>query len=136
MFAVVFVLMWVAYALFGASGSFQPGSWDVSGLWIVVTVVVGLGAAIAGGFVCALIARDPRGPKWLVAVVVALGILFAIPVLTGAGAAATGGPRPEDVPMFEAMMNAIQPVWVALLNPLLGAVGVLVGARMHAGGQA
>ncbi len=87
-----------------------------------MTVVVGLGAAIAGGFVCALIARDPRGPKWLVAVVVALGILFAIPVLTGAGAAATGGPRPEDVPMFEAMMNAIQPVWVALLNALLGAV--------------
>jgi hypothetical protein len=38
--------------------------------------------------------------------------------------------------MFDAMSNAIQPVWVALLNPLLGAVGVLIGARMRSGGTA
>lgn len=28
------------------------------------------------------------------------------------------------------MQNARQPMWVALLNPLLGAIGVVVGARM------
>ncbi len=128
MFAVVFMLMSLAWVALGAGGSFQPGSWNVSWTWILVTVVVGLVAAIAGGYLCALIARDPRGPKWLVGVVVVLGILMAIPVITGGGDVAAAGPRPETMPMFDAMSNAIQPVWVALLNPLLGAVGVLIGS--------
>jgi len=35
--------------------------------------------------------------------------------------------------MFDAMSNGKQPAWVAVLNPVLGVIGVLVGVRMHAG---
>ncbi len=129
-FAVVFALMSLGYVVLGAEGSFQPGSWDISRIWIATSIVVGLLAAIAGGYVCAMIAKDPRGPLGLIALVVVLGIAFAIPVLTGGGAAAAG-PRPDAVPMMDAMANAVQPAWVALLNPLLGAVGVWLGARLH-----
>ncbi len=129
-FVAVFVLMTLAWMALGPAGSFQPGSWDVTGTWIVVSVVVGLVAAIVGGYVCALIAKDPRGPKALVGVVVVLGILFAIPVLTG-GADVAAGPRPDVVPMMDAMQQAKQPAWVALLNPVLGAIGVLIGARLR-----
>jgi hypothetical protein len=34
---------------------------------------------------------------------------------------------------MEAMQNAKQPAWIVLLNPLLGAAGVLVGARLKRG---
>lgn len=130
MFALLFVVFSAAYMTLGASGAFQPGSWNPSGGWIALTIVLGFGAAIAGGYVCATIARDRRGPLGLVGLVIVLGVLSAIPALTG-GDPAAAGPRPETVPMFEAMSNAVQPAWVALLNPVLGAVGVLVGARIR-----
>ena len=113
----------------GANGAFQPGSWYPSGGWIALTIALGFGAAIAGGYLCAAIARDSRGPLGLVGLVIVLGVLSAIPALTGSDPVA--GPRPETVPMFEAMANAVQPAWVALLNPVVGAVGVLVGARVR-----
>lgn len=129
MFVTVFALMSAGYVVLGAAGSFQPGSWDVSAVWVVVSIAVGLAAAIDGGFVCAIIAKSPTGPKALVAVVVILGIALAIPVILASGAEPQG-PRPETVPMFDAMMKARQPIWVALANPFVGAVGVTIGARL------
>ncbi|NNG17234.1 MAG: hypothetical protein HKM89_12210 [Gemmatimonadales bacterium] len=130
MVIVVFVLMSLVWMVMGASGAFQPGSWDVSAGWIVGSIIVGLVAAIIGGYVCALVAKDPRGPKALVVVVVILGIVFAIPVLTS-GAEAPTIARTETISMMDAMQNAQQPVWIALLNPILGAIGVLIGARLR-----
>ena len=130
MFALLFIVFSAAYFALGANGAFQPGSWNPSGGWIALTIVLGFGAAIAGGYLCATIARDRRGPLGLVGLVIVLGVLSAFPAVTGADPAAAG-PRPETVAMFEAMSNAVQPVWVALLNPVLGAVGVLVGARIR-----
>jgi hypothetical protein len=61
--------------------------------------------------------------------VIVLGAVFAYPALAG---------RPDDRPtartgevgMMEAMMNARQPAWIALLNPVIGVVGVWIGARL------
>ncbi len=72
------------------------------------------------------------GPNILIGIVIVLGVVFAIPVLTGSTDVATTA-RPDTVTMMEAMSNARQPTWIALLNPLLGAVGVLLGARMYKG---
>jgi hypothetical protein len=62
-----------------------------------------------------------------------LGVVFAIPVLTAApDAMAALGPRPDEIPMMDAMSRAQQPVWTALLNPVLGVAGVWLGARKPA----
>ncbi|HEX9691651.1 MAG TPA: hypothetical protein VGA22_06095 [Gemmatimonadales bacterium] len=126
----VFALFSLAWVLLGAEASFVPGSWEVSGAWLAASVIVGVIAAVVGGYVCAAIARDPRGPRVLIVVVLVLGILFALPVLLGAGPEATGA-RPATVTMVEAMSNARQPVWIALLNPVLGMIGVYGGARLR-----
>lgn len=38
--------------------------------------------------------------------------------------------RTADVCTLEAMKHARQPVWVSAINPLIGAAGVLIGARL------
>jgi len=130
MFVLVFILFSGAYLMLGTGGSFAAGSWDVSLAWVVISLLVGIAAAVAGGWVCATIAKDLRGPRALAIVVVVLGLLMALPVLLGTGEAAAVGARPETVGLIEAMQNAKQPTWIALLNPLLGAVGVLIGAGL------
>ena len=46
---------------------------------------------------------------------------------------ASGGPdevRGSEVGNLEAMTKAKQPAWTALLNPLIGVAGTLVGGRL------
>ena len=130
MAVVVFVCMSVAYLLLGTEGSFRAGSYEVSGAWLVVTLVVGLGAAILGGFVCAAIAKTARPTRVLAAVVLVLGLAMAMPALTDSDPG-DERVREGEVAMFDAMQEARQPNWVMLLNPLIGAIGVLVGAGLR-----
>jgi hypothetical protein len=90
---------------------------------------LGVAASVAAGYLCALIARSGRAVQALAGVVLVLGLLFAIPVLRASDAAPTA--RAGDVPNMEAMQQARQPRWVALVNPFIGAVGVLVGAGVQ-----
>lgn len=128
MFAGVVVLMSVFWMAVGADGAFQPGSWEVSGTWSLGSIVVGLVAGIVGGLVCGKVASDSRGVWMLIVLVVILGVATAM--TDAPAAAAAGGVRPADVAMTEAMMSAQQPAWLAWLNPVLGAVGAFLGARL------
>ncbi|UCF20320.1 MAG: hypothetical protein JSU87_02615 [Gemmatimonadota bacterium] len=135
MAVVVFICMSVAYLLLGTEGSFKAGSYEVSGAWLVVTVVVGLGAAILGGFVCAAVAKTVTPPRVLAAAVLVLGLAMAMPALTESDADVRRV-REGGVAIIDAAQEAIQPGWVALLNPLIGAIGVLVGAGLRRGERA
>ncbi len=128
MFALVFGCFTAAFLILGPNGAFEPGTFDISPTWIVVWFVVSLAAAIAGGFVCARISKMPKPPIVLAGIVFVLGLLSAIPVLT---TTVETRERPAEVSNMDAMMNARQPTWIALATPVLGAFGVLVGARMR-----
>jgi len=129
MFIVVFATFSGAYLAMGTDGAFKAGSYEVTPLWLGVSFVLSLIAAIAGGFVCAAIAKNPKATMALAGLVLILGILFAIPVLTASN---EGRPqvREASVGNMEAMTNARQPGWVAVLNPIIGAIGVMLGARL------
>ena len=127
-FLVVFILMSLAWLLLGADGAFRPGVWDVTGMWIALMLLASLLAGLAAGFSVGRIAKDGRAPLALAGFVLLMGLVLAWPVLSGAAPAALT-PRPEQLPMFEAMSQGQAPLWVALLNPVLGALGVVLGAR-------
>lgn len=129
MVAFVFLTFSLAYRLLGADRAFQPGTYDVTTLWIVTSFVLGLAGAILGGYVCEAISRTPKAAKVLAVLVLVLGFAFAVPVLTNTNPAP---PREGAVSNAAAMQNAKQPGWVALLNPLFGAIGVLIGAGARA----
>ena len=126
MFCVLFLVFTGAYFAIGADRAFLPGSYDASMLWNVLSIVLGFAAAVIGGMVCMMIAKDARGPKWLAVLVFVIGVAFAIPVLRQSP---VSEPRPAGLSMMEAMGKARQTPWTALLNPVIGVIGVLVGGR-------
>jgi hypothetical protein len=131
MAVAVIAIFWAAYPVLGVDRLFEPGTFDAAQGWITLSFAIGLIAAMAGGNVCGRIAPATAAPVWLAAIVLVLGGLMAIPVVAN-GETGRGGARPAVITMSDAMAQAKQPVWVALLNPLVGAFGVLVGAGTRA----
>ncbi len=132
MFAAVFLALTVIYLLMGADNAFQPESFAPSMIWLVIMTIVSFGAAVLGGLVCARIAPNSRAPIGLVVLVVVMGLISA------AGSFQAPDPdvstvRDGKLGNMEAMMQARTPAWVAILNPVIGAVGVMVGARRKNG---
>lgn len=129
-FLVVFLTFSAAYLALGTERALQPGSYEPSTSWLVVSFVLGFLGAAAGGCTCVWIARKVTPAYVLAGLVIVLGVAMA-------GAVALAPPdtlptvRSGDVPNMEAMRNARTPLWVALVNPFLGAAGVILGARMR-----
>lgn len=127
----VFLTFSAAYLLMGTGGAFKPETYEVSNLWLVTSFVLSLVAAVLGGYACAAVARGGRAPLALAVLVIVLGVLAAVPALRAANAGRDRLTRPAEVSNMEAMQNAVQPGWVALLNPFIGAAGVLLGASLR-----
>lgn len=132
--AFVFVSFSLVYLAMGPDTANRPNSYEVSAVWVAVSFVLGFVAALAGGWVAAVISHRTSGPKVLAALVLLLGLVMAISMVTSTQAQ-TAGPRPADVGAMEAMQKSITPVWVGLLNPLVGAAGVLLGGRFGRRGR-
>jgi hypothetical protein len=130
MAVLVFATFTGAYLAMGTEGAFRPGSFDVSALWIAVSVALSLAAAIAGGWLCAFVGRRRGAAIALAAVVVVLGLAVAALEFTHSGERVPAA-RSGDIGNLEAMQMAHQPPWLTLLNPFLGAAGVLLGARFR-----
>jgi hypothetical protein len=126
--AAVMVALSIAYFTIGADRAFRPGSYDVTGLWLVVSTVLSMGAAVLGGWLAVRVGRTMRAPVSLAIVVVVAGIVLALPTLN---APPSGEVRTSDVGNTEAMMKAQQPPAVSILNPIIGGIGVMIGARLR-----
>lgn len=127
MLFVVFCMFALAYPLVGVDLLFQPGSYQAAAGWITLSLVFGMMAAMSAGQAATRIAPDTQAPMWLSAIVLVLGLLMAVPVVMSANYT-RGGKRPANVSMSDVMAHAEQPLWAALLNPLVCAAGVLIGA--------
>lgn len=128
MFAFVFATFSIAYLAMGTERAFQPGSYAVTGLWLLTSFVLSFVAALVGGRVCARIGRGRKAVVGLAGLIVLLGLVLAIPALKAPDDPAAMQ-RSGDVANFGAMQQAKQPKWVALLTPFVGAIGVILGGK-------
>jgi cytochrome bd-type quinol oxidase subunit 2 len=133
MFIFLFAAFTGCYFALGAEGAFQTDSYNVSTIWIGLTVVVCLVAGIIGGLLCAVISKSQRTCQIFAFIVLFLGLLACIPAMQRSPDAPNV--RAGEVSNFEAMGLAISPMWVHLLTPVISAAGVLLGARMKARGN-
>jgi hypothetical protein len=95
----------------------------------VLSLILGLIAAIIGGLVCMLIAKDKSAALWLAGLVLVLGIVLAIPQF-GVSEEEMNKVREGNVDNMEAMQNAKQLPIALILNPIIGAIGVIAGSRL------
>lgn len=130
MFAFVFITFTILYFILGAEGSFESGTYEVSPIWIVISFMLGLAAAVLGGYICVLIAKNQKAALVLAGLVLVLGIAMVIPAL-GDAKNDVQEMRSADVPNLEAMQKAKQPPIVLLLNPIIGAFGVFAGSKLR-----
>ncbi len=130
MIAFVFISFYLLYLILGTEGSFEAGTYEVSPVWIVMSIIIGLIAAVLGGYVCTLIARSKKPVIVLAGIVWILSVIMAIPSL-GTTEEEIIKKRSTDISNGEAMQNAKQPVALLLLNPFIGALGVLAGSKLH-----
>lgn len=136
-YVVVFILVFATFSLaflaLGTNATYKTGTYDVSMLWIVISTVLGFGAAVAGGFIAKQIDGTGKGVTGLAGFMFLAGILLAIAALFMPNPAANE-PRPDNVANLEAMAKSQTPHWVNFLNPIIGAAGALVGGRLRKSG--
>ena len=126
-FVAVFITYSLAFLILGVDGSYQEGSYNVSGLWIIVSLVLSFVSAAVGGYVCKLIARQDQAVKILAVVALVLGLLMAF---SEASKEHEDLARPDDVAVMEAMMKSVQPPWVGFVVTLIQVGGILYGGRL------
>ena len=125
----VMVALTLLYLVLGADGSFKPNSYEVSLSWALATTAVGFVAGALGGYACVAIAQRFRAALYLAVLVVVLGAISGVMAMSSEKVDL--GPRSSELSSFEAATKAQQPLWAVLLNPVIGVVGVLAGARLR-----
>jgi hypothetical protein len=128
LFVIFMVIFTGLYFALGVERVFQTDSYEVSMLWIVLTLVIGFLVSIFSGYLCAAISKS-----WRTCQVFAL-IVFLVSLIQCWSALKRNPEAPNtragEVGMFEAMSLAVSPFWLHLVNPVLCGAGVLIGARM------
>ena len=127
--AFVFLSFSLVYGAMGPDRAYQPGTYEVSGLWVVVSFVLSFIAAVLGGWVCVLVARTQLGPQILAAAILVLGLVLAVMEL-GSTPADLPTVRDASVGVMEAMRNSRNPTWINFVTPFVAVVGILAGARL------
>jgi len=129
MFVIFMVIFTCLYLMLGVERVFQPDSYEVSMLWIALTLVIGFLVSIFAGFLCAVISKSWRACQVFALIVFVLALIQCFSALRRNNPDAPNI-RAGEVGMFDAMSLAVTPLWLHFVNPILSGAGVLIGARM------
>ena len=123
---VVFVMVTftIAYKQVGPDGAFQPGTYEVTMAWNLLSLGLGLIAAVLGGWGCVLSDDRAWAGRSLMILIVVLGMIDVAATVKKSGG--TSPERGDDVDNRMAMRHARRPVWAAVANIVVGIVGVAI----------
>ena len=128
MFVLFMAIFTCLYFVLGVERVFQTDSYEVSMLWIVLTLAIGFLVSMFAGFLCAAISKSWRTCQIFALIVFLLALLQCLSALRRNPDAPNV--RAGEVGMFDAMTLAVTPLWLHFVNPIISGAGVLLGARM------
>jgi nitrate reductase gamma subunit len=132
---VFFGLITGCFFLLGVERVFEPDSYEVSTTWLALTLIVWLLSAAVIGYVCLSISHSWRTCQVLALIVLTLTSISCIVQLRHINPDAPNI-RAGEVGYFDAMKLGVPPRWLAFVNPIVGCMGVLLGAGMKRRGAA
>lgn len=127
-FIMVFLTFSALYLLLGPERTFVPGKFDVTMTWVVPSVALMIVCGVAGGFIAAIIGTDSRVGTGLAIAILVLGIAMTLPDML---AAPPTGVRDPNLGNWDAMLQARTPIWVLIANPVVAALGALIGSSIR-----
>jgi hypothetical protein len=137
-YAVLFLFFMAVFTgcfiALGVERVFQADSYEVSTLWIGLTMILSILGAMIGGYVCAAITKSKQTCQVFAFIVFLAGLLACIPAMKRNPDAPNV--RAGEISNLEALRLEVSPLWVHLVTPVLSAAGVLLGARMKGRGSA
>src|SRR4051812_37934300 len=126
MFVLFMAIFTGLYFALGVERVFQADSYEVSTLWIVLTLAVAFLVSMFAGCLCAAISKSWRTCQVFALIVFLLALIQCFSALKRNQDAPNV--RAGEVGMFDAMKLAVSPFWLHLVNPVLNGAGVLIGA--------
>ena len=124
------VMAGFSVALAAPGFAFRPDSLDVTNGWLAYTLTLSFVAAMAGGFVCAAVARKPQPVLALAIVVLVLG-LFEASRNQMKATPARSAEELRSMSMMDKAQISVQPTAYSFALPFVGACGVLAGGRLR-----
>ena len=128
MFVMFMAIFTCLYFALGVERVFQTDSYEVSMVWIVLTLVIGFLVSMFAGYLCAAISNSWRTCQIFALIVFLLALIQCFSALKRNPDAPNV--RAGEVGMFDAMSLAVTPLWLHFVNPILSGAAVLIGARM------
>ena len=126
MVILVMATFGITIAALGIEKTVQPGSYWTTNTFNIIVLIGGFIAAIIGGLVCGMIARNSMAAFALVAILLATGIGSVIADMNRPDPPARTAPATlEDISRY-----GKEPMWFAFSKIVFGAVGVLIGSSM------
>jgi peptidoglycan/LPS O-acetylase OafA/YrhL len=126
MAVVVMVAFAIPMAVMGLEKILQPDSYWTTDTFNIVVLVGGFIAAIIGGMVCKLIARQSKATLVLAAIVIVMGIGSAV-----ANAKKPDPPvRTEPATMEGIGLHGKEPNWFAISKTVAAVVGLIIGSSL------
>ena len=123
---VTFAGLWFGL---GPDGLLQPGSYKGNMIINIAAPGITILAGLLGGWLCTRIARNRAATVALAGIVLVLGLTMAAFTLQKPYPA---DPRPAGMTVQEIMKVGREPTWVAISNPIIGAIAVIVGGLLTA----
>ena len=128
MFILFMVVVTGLFFLLGVERIFQPDSYEISTLWIGLTLAVGLLATMFSGYLCAAISKSWRACQVFALIVFLLALIQCFSEMRRNQD--SPNVRAGEVGYVDAFKLGVAPLWLHFVNPIISGAGVLIGARL------
>ena len=132
MLIIVMATFGITMAVMGLDAILNPNSYWTTDTFNVIVLIGGFVAAIIGGMVCKIIARESKGTLALAAIVIVMGIGSAVMNMNKPDPPVrTGPPTITDI-----QTHGKEPNWFAISKTVLAAAGLVIGSSLVSGRRA